>query len=364
MTGTDLKKTPLFSVYERYGGKLIPFGEWSLPVSFSGIKHEHLAVRQKAGLFDVSHMGEIRIRGKGALDLLQKAATNDAARLSDGQAQYSALLNEAGGIIDDIFVYRLQDSEFLLCVNATNVDADFQWIKSMAQDNVEVIDETDKWAQLALQGPKAIEILKRVSETDPAKIARLSIAELAVQGINVFAARTGYTGEDGFELFVSTDKAVKLWETLIQGGNEHGLVPCGLGCRDTLRLEMGYPLHGHDITTETNPLEAGLGWIVSPDKGDFVGRQALVDYKKAGIKRKRVALKMRGKVVAREHYPILVNDKIVGEITSGTRTPSLEQAVAMGYVTMNFTKPGQEVQIEVRNKPHSAVVVTLPFYKA
>ena len=362
MTHEQFKRTPLFSIYSDYGAKLIGFGAWELPVQFSGIKDEHLAVRSAAGLFDVSHMGEIRLRGPNALAVLQRLATNDAARLQPYSGQYSALLDAPGGILDDIIVYCLERDDYLLCVNANNIENDFQWLREQAKGAAEVVDESDAWAQVALQGPRAVEILGRLTDR-PELIRRFMLMPRQAAGVTVLAARTGYTGEDGFELFIPAGSAVPVWEALIQAGHGLGLKPCGLGARDTLRLEMGYPLHGHDISRETTPLEAGLEWIVAWDKGEFIGRPALARQKRDGLSKKRVGLAMTDPGIAREGYPILVGGKTVGKITSGTRTPSLDQAVAMGYVPVANSQAGQEVFVEIHGKARRARVTPWPFYR-
>jgi len=358
---TDLKRTPLFPAYEKYRPRLVDFGGWELPVQFSGIKDEHLATRNKAGIFDVSHMGEIRVSGPGALDLLQKAATNDVSRIEIGGAQYSAILNERGGIIDDVFVYRLHTEEFLLCVNAANQDADFEWLSGIEGVGYFIRDESSDWAQIALQGPLAAHIFTVASDNDAEGIARLSIAAARFGDVGVMAARTGYTGEDGFEIFVPAEDAVSVWDKLMAAGSPRGLVPVGLGARDTLRLEMGYPLHGHDITEETTPIEAGLSWIVAMDKDDFIGKDALVKQKRDGVEKKRVGFVMRESGVARDGYRIIAPHG-EGKVTSGTKTPSLDAAVGMGYVPAKDAMEGTEIKIEIRGKEKKAVVKKWPFY--
>ncbi len=359
---TDLKRTPLFPMHEKYGGRLVDFGGWELSVQFAGIKQEHLAVRNNVGIFDVSHMGEIRVTGNGAVPYLQYAATNDAERLRKGGAQYSAILDTEGGIIDDLFIYRLEDNDFLLCVNAANTDADYEWLVSIPHPDCEVINESDKWAQIAVQGPRAEEVVFRASQTDPSIIIHNKIGPLEINGANLWASRTGYTGEDGFELFLPPGNAVEVWENIMEAGEECGIVPCGLGARDTLRLEMGYPLHGHDISRETTPLEASLQWIVAGYKKDFIGKEALEKQKRQGVSRKRAGIVMEEAGVPREGYRI-VTPGGDGVVTSGTKTPSLESAIAMGYVPPDQAKPGAEVQVDVRGKLKKARISNWPFYK-
>lgn len=361
MNTEQFKHTPLFPVYAEFGARLIPFGAWELPVQFRGIKEEHLAVRSAAGLFDVSHMGELRLSGPSALAEIQRLTVNDASRLRPNFGQYSALLDSHGGIIDDIIVYCLAENDYLLCVNANNTATDFQWLKEKA-GRTEVWDESAEWAQVALQGPRALEVMRNCTER-PELIRRFMLMPRQVDGVTVLAARTGYTGEDGFELFIPAKQAVQVWRALLNAGEGLGLVPCGLGARDTLRLEMGYPLHGHDISRETTPLEAGLEWIVSWDKGDFIGREALLRQKQEGVKKKRIGFKMEAPGIPREGYPLWVSDRVVGKVTSGTRTPSLSAAVGMGYVPTEFSAAGQELQVEIRGQRKRARVVGWPFYR-
>jgi len=362
MTSEQFHHTPLSPVYARHGAKLIVFGAWELPVQFSGIKEEHLAVRMAAGIFDVSHMGEVRVRGAGALAALQRLTTNDAARLQPYQGQYSALLDPHGGIIDDIIVYCLDRDEYLLCVNANNIETDLRWIQDQVRSEAEVIDESPAWAQVALQGPAAVAIMQNCTER-PELIKRFMIMPRQVAGVTVLAGRTGYTGEDGFEVFIPAASAVEVWNALIQAGTGLKLKPCGLGARDTLRLEMGYPLHGHDISRDTTPLEAGLEWIVAWDKGEFIGREALLRQKREGARKKRIGFKMEEPGIPRDGYRILVQGKAVGKVTSGTRTPSLPAAIGMGYVPVEFSQPGQEIMVDIRDHPRRARITPWPFYR-
>jgi len=358
---SDLKRTPLFEVYKDHGAKLVDFGGWELPVLFAGIKEEHLAVRERAGIFDVSHMGEIFVKGPGALSLVQRAACNDAARLAAGRSQYSALLDDKGGIIDDVFVYRTGGDEYLLCVNAANTDRDFEWLKSIGPEGCEVDNRSGSLAQIAVQGPRAAEVVASAAGHDVTVIKRLEIAPVEIAGAKVLAARTGYTGEDGFELFAPADSAVEVWKALM-AVEECGPVPCGLGARDTLRLEMGYPLHGHDITQDTTPIEADLEWIVSMYKREFIGREALERQKKAGTVKKRVGLVMEEAGVPREGYRIVTRSG-EGKVTSGTKTPSLQKSVAMGYLPAEDAEPGETVEIEIRGKMKKARIEKWPFYR-
>lgn len=357
----ELKRTPLFAVYEKYRGRVVDFAGWELPVQFSGINDEHQAVRERAGIFDVSHMGEVFVRGPGALAFLEQASMNDASRLYPGKAQYSALLNASGGIIDDIYIYCLTELEYLICVNASNADKDFAWLASLAHPECELKNESAEWAQIAVQGPAAARIVERAAGASLAGIKRYHIGRARVAGVNVLPARSGYTGEDGFELFVPAKDAVKVWEALMQAGKDDRLAPCGLGSRDTLRLEMGYPLHGHDITEQTTPLEAGLDRFLALDKPEFVGKAALLRQKAEGLTRKRVGLVMTEPGVPRDGYKIKT-PRGEGKVTSGTKTPSLAMAIAMGYVPAADADPGTEVEIEIRGKLKKARVEPLPFY--
>ena len=362
MTSEQFHRTPLYPVYARHGAKLISFGAWELPVQFSGIKEEHLAVRSAAGIFDVSHMGEVRLRGPRALPALQRVSTNDAARLRLYSGQYSALLDPHGGIIDDIIVYCLAPDDYLLCVNANNTETDLRWIQEQVRDEAEVVDESPVWAQVALQGPAAVAIMQNCTER-PEVIRRFMLMPRQVAGVTVLAARTGYTGEDGFELFIPASAAVAVWEALLEAGAGLGLKPCGLGARDTLRLEMGYPLHGHDISRETTPLEAGLEWIVAWDKGNFIGREALLRQKQEGVRKKRIGFLMEEPGIPRDGYALLVEGRAVGKVTSGTRTPSLPAAVGMGYLPVEHSGAGREIMVQIREHPRRARVAPWPFYR-
>lgn len=358
----DLKRTPLFDVYERHGARLVDFGGWELPVQFSGITGEHLAVRRDAGIFDVSHMGEIRVSGPGALDFLQYAATNDASKLRIGQSQYSAILNEKGGIIDDIFVYRVLEQDYLICVNAANAEADFEWLSNIDKTGYFLRNESSDWGQIALQGPRAGEIFTEASDNDFFGIPRMGIATASFGPVKVLAARTGYTGESGVEIFMLPADAVKVWEALVAAGADKGLVPAGLGARDTLRLEMGYPLHGHDIGQETTPLEADLAWIVAMEKEDFIGKAALAEQLEKGLKQKRIGFVMKDSGIPRDGYKIAAPSG-EGRVTSGTKTPSAGKALGMGYVPAEDAAEGTEIEIDIRGKLKKAVVEKWPFFK-
>jgi len=360
---SDLKRTPLFPVYGPLGGRLVDFGGWELPVQFAGIKAEHLAVRAQAGIFDVSHMGEVRVKGPGALAFLQRVTTNDVARLADGHSQYSGLLNPEGGFIDDLFVYRLAADHYFLCVNAGNTDADFAWLSAQPHPDCAVENESPAWAQVAVQGPAAVAIVDDLAGGTVAGVPRLGIKSARLEGIETMCARTGYTGEDGFEIFVPAASGVALWDALLAAGQGRGLLPCGLGARDTLRLEMGYPLHGHDISPTITPVEAELNWIVAMKKGEFIGRAAIERQQREGVSRKRVGLVMIDPGIPRDHFKVFAPHG-EGVVTSGTKTPSLDAAIALAYVPVADAAAGTVVEVEIRGSRKKARVQKWPFYKA
>jgi aminomethyltransferase len=357
-----LKRTPLFELHKGLGARMVHFGGWEMPVRFSGINDEHIAVRTSAGLFDASHMGEIRVKGEGVIDFLQRVTCSDVERRKEGQAQYTALLNEPGGIIDDIIYYRISDKEFFLCVNAANTEMDFKWLNRNNLESLDIIDETEEWAQLALQGPKALEILEKVSSRRLGQVRPFSFIWMVISGVEVLAARTGYTGEDGFELFIPAHGAVTAWNELLEAGESHGLKPCGLGARDTLRLEMGYPLHGHDIAHETTPLDADLEWIVAWEKTNFIGRDALKMQKQKGPSIKRIGLEMVDQGIPREGCIIKAGGLTIGQVTSGTKTPCLKKPIAMGYIQTEYNKFEAELMVKIRGKLKKARIKELPFY--
>ncbi len=363
--GEPLRQTPLFPLYQRYGARTVPFGGWKLPVQFAGIISEHEAVRTAAGLFDVSHMGEIWIEGPQALAAVQHLTINDAARLTPGRIQYSAMANTEGGLVDDITVACFAPDRFMLCVNAANIEKDFRWIRAHLEafSGARAVDRSDATALLALQGPKAEEILRRLTYVDLAGLGYYHFTEGRVAGIRSVISRTGYTGEDGFELFVEAERGPDLWEELMAVGEALGLRPCGLGARDTLRLEMGYALYGQDIDDSTNPLEAGLGWITRLDKGEFIGREAIWREREVGLKTTLAAFVAGERGVPRHEYPILHHGKTVGTVTSGTMSPSLKMGIGLGYLPREVAEAGSEIVIKVRDRDLPAVVVTTPFYR-
>jgi aminomethyltransferase len=360
------KRTPFYQVHEKLGAKLIDFGGFDMPVQYQGIKQEHTAVRKRAGLFDVSHMGEIFVRGPKALDLIQKITINDASKLVPGKAQYTAMCYEDGGIVDDLLVYMFSDEEYMLVVNASNIEKDWDWIVSHNSMNADLENRSDDYALLALQGPKSIEILQKLTDTDVSAIKFYTFEEGSVAGEKgVIISATGYTGEKGFELYIDTKKAdaVKIWNELLTAGEEFGLEPAGLGARDTLRLEMGYALYGNDITKDTNPIEANLGWLTKLEKGDFIGKQAIAEVKEKGKTRKLTGFVIdEGRNVPRSGYRILDDDgNDIGFVTSGTQSISLNKGIGMGYIHVDHANEGESILIQIREKEVNATVTTPPF---
>ncbi len=358
-----IKRTPLFAEHVALGGKIVPFAGFEMPVQYpSGITAEHRAVREAAGLFDVSHMGEFVLWGPQALDLIQKVTINDTSRMEVGQAQYSAMCLDHGGIIDDLIVYRFED-RYMVVVNASNVAKDLAWIRAHAEGmDVDVEDRSDATGLIALQGPAAREILRPLADIDVDDVKYYRFLEGAVNGVPAVISGTGYTGEDGFELYVDAGVAVGVWRALMHAGEGKGLTPAGLGARDSLRLEVGYALYGNDLDEEHTPLESGLGWITKLDKGDFVGRKALLEQKEAGVPRRLVGFRVTGKAFPRPGYAILSEGEPVGVVTSGTVSPSLGHGVGMGYVPPELSKPDTAVQVDIRGRTVDAVVQRPPFY--
>ncbi len=357
------KKTPLYDLHLTLKGRMVPFAGYLLPVQYeTGVITEHKAVREACGLFDVSHMGELRIHGKDALRTINLLLTNDFSDLETGRVRYSPMCNAAGGIVDDLIVYKFADDDYLLVVNAANKDKDAAWIRSHLVGDAQMDDLSDSYAQLALQGPKSKEILSKVAgvEAFPTKYYSF-VPDMMVAGVPCLVSRTGYTGEFGYELYCAPDHAVKLAEALLEAGAELGLVPCGLGARDTLRLEAGMPLYGHEMNDEITPLEAGLDFFVKMNKPDFIGKSALVE--KGEPELTRVGLMLVDRGIAREHNDVYVNDQKIGETTSGTLAPYLNKAVAMARIDKKYAAPGIEVVIDVRGRKLKAEVVPMPFYQ-
>jgi aminomethyltransferase len=354
-------RTPLHDVHVRSGARMVEFAGWDMPVQYEGILAEHAAVRTRAGLFDVSHMGEVVFRGPKALEALNRVFTNDLGKVADGQAQYGCLCRESGGIVDDVVVYRRASDDLLVCVNASNRQKDFEWLAAHA-GGADVRNESDDWAQLALQGPKAADLLQRLTKVNLSALRTYRFSSGEVAGVPCLVARTGYTGEDGFELFCPPDRAAGLWESLIEAGKPEGLVPTGLGARDSLRLEMAYRLYGSDMDDSTTPLEAGLGWVVKLDKGDFVGRDALVKQREQGLQRKLVGFQLTDVGIARHGYPVVQDGRKVGEVTSGTKSPSLGTSVGLAYVPPALAAEGAEFGVDIRGRAARGRVVKTPFY--
>jgi len=352
-----LRRTPLYSAHLERHAKMAPFGGWEMPVQYSSIVEEHTAVRERVGLFDISHMGEVLVAGPNAERVLNHLLTNDVSAIAVGQAQYTLMCNERGGVIDDLIVYRVEPSVYLLVVNAANIEIDFAWMNAHANASAVFENESDKIAALALQGPNAPKLLA-------VDVAHFHVARLDVLGHECWVARTGYTGEDGFEILCDATDAVELWTSLLTRGRESGIKPCGLGARDTLRLEMCYPLNGSDMTEETTPIEAGLGKFVSFDKGEFIGRGALAAQKEKGVARKLVAFKMTEKSPPpRSHYAIVASGCRIGEVTSGTQSPTLGIGIGMGYIETAKAQIGSRVEIEIRGKNYPAVIEKKPLLK-
>jgi aminomethyltransferase len=358
-----LKKTALHGVHVESGARLVPFAGWEMPVQYQGVVDEHMAVRTRAGLFDVSHMGEIEVKGTEALAFLQRTTCNDVAKLKDGQAQYSAVTNPEGGFVDDVLVHRMEPERFLLCVNASNVEKVHRWLTSQAEEEVYVSDRSADFAQLALQGPAAAAIIGRVLGEAPVALKRYRFLARDIDGEPALIARTGYTGEDGFEIYLAPASAPAMWRRLIEEGKPEGLVPAGLAARDTLRLEAKMALYGNDIDATTSVLEADLGWIVSFEKGNFVGREVLARQRAEGPARLLVGFEMEGRGIARQGYPIRIAGREAGLVTSGTFAPFLKKNIGLAYLPAAVASPGNRFEVVIRDKPVPAVVVPTPFYR-
>ncbi len=358
-----LKQTPLNEVHRQLGAKMVDFGGWDMPVSYSGILDEHHAVRRAVGLFDVSHMGEIEIRGPEAFQLIDHVTPNQVSRLVEGQAQYSALLYEHGGFVDDILVHKVAANHYFLCVNASNQEKDYQHIVAHNRFNAEVDFASDRYALLAVQGPSSIATLKKLTATALDPIRYYHFVDGEVSGVPARIARTGYTGEIGFELYVAPSSAVRVWQAVLEAGQEFGIKPAGLGARNTLRLEAGMALYGHEIDASITPLEAGLGRIVKFEKGDFTGRKALLEQQEKGIKRLLTGFEMSGREIARDGYEILVEATPAGWVTSGGPSPTLNKNIGMAYLPMSCTQPGKPIHVVIRNRPVDATTRPFPFYK-
>jgi aminomethyltransferase len=361
----ELRKTPLHARHRAANARMVPFSGWEMPVEYSGITNEHMAVRTRAGLFDVSHMGEIEIAGKNALAAVQYISCNDASALAVGQAQYSGLLTPEGTFVDDILVYRLGPSHFMLVANASNVKKDFAWISEQIKTvgDAAAVDTSSRYALIALQGPASQEVLQPLTGVDLGDLRYYWFGFGEVAGARVTISRTGYSGEDGFEIFVPPNMADRVWQAILESGRSADVIPCGLGARDTLRLEAAMRLWGNDIDESTTVIEAGMDWIVGWDKGDFIGRGPLRDQKEKGLTRRLVGFEMIDRGIARHGYPVLAGERPVGVVTSGTQTPFLKKAIGMAYVPIDSALPGSELTIDVRGRASQARVVPIPFYK-
>ncbi len=363
-THTALKKVPLNDLHEKLGAKMVPFAGFNMPVRYSSDVEEHTTVRNAVGVFDVSHMGEFVLSGDKALDLIQKITTNDASLLEIGKAQYSCFPNGKGGIVDDIIVYRSGKKEYVLVVNASNIEKDWNWIKANNSEGVEMADLSEGMCLFAVQGPKALATLQKLTSVDLTTIPYYSFVTGTLAGSKeVYISNTGYTGAGGFELFVDANDALEVWNKIFEAGAEFGIKPIGLGARDTLRLEMGYCLYGNDIDDTTSPIEAGLGWITKFTK-NFIDSELLLRQKQEGVSRKLVGFEMIDRGIARGHYEIVnQQNEPIGVVTSGTQSPSVPRAIGMGYVAIEYAQPGKEIFIQIRNKPYKAQIVKLPFLK-
>ena len=380
MSTENLKKTPLNEVHRELGGKMVDFGGWDMPVQYTaGVIEEHLRTRTAAGLFDVSHMGEIWVEGTDAIAFVNRLTTNDVTKLVDGQAHYSAFTNEMGGVVDDLLVYRFDQGKLLLVVNAGTTDKDWDWITSHVSEpgavatgfvdsrpDVTLRNASSDYCQIAVQGPKAVGILQQLTETNLDEIKYYWFTTGHIDGVEAIISRTGYTGEDGFEVYAGAKFAVQLWNKLLEVGHYgdiDGILPAGLAARNTLRLESAMSLYGHELDDDITPLEAGLGWITKLQKGDFIGREPLAALKEQGLKRKLVGFEMTDRGIARDGFEIYINDEKVGYVTSGSPAPFLKKNIGLAFLPVEFANIGQEIKIDVRGKHLAAEVVSTPFYR-
>jgi len=364
----ELKKTPLNNLHRKMGGRMVDFGGWDMPVQYpAGTIAEHLRTRTHAGLFDVSHMGEIDVTGPEAVQFINRLTSNDASKLIDGQAQYSALTTPEGTVIDDLLVYRFAPDRFMLVVNAGTTEKDWDWIAShRGSESVELKNVSSDYCQLALQGPDALEILQALTDVPLADVKYYHFVEAKVDSVEAIVSRTGYTGEDGFEVYAAPDKGEQIWNKLLEAGafgSEEGVLPCGLAARNTLRLEAGMALYGHEIDETTTLLEANLGWICKLNKGDFIGRDALAKQKEEGVTKRLVGFAITDRGIARDGQDVLIEGARAGNVTSGSPAPYLKKNIGMAYVPAEFAKEGQQIQIDVRGKLTGAQIVKTPFYK-
>lgn len=359
-----MKNTALTEKHISLGAKIVPFAGYNMPVQYEGINAEHITVRTAVGVFDVSHMGEFILKGENALDLIQRVCSNDASKLYDGKIQYTCMPNNEGGIVDDLLVYQIDEKTYMLVVNASNIDKDWEWIQQHNNKQVEMHNISAQTSLLAIQGPKATDTLQSLTDIDLSSMDYYSFQKGVFAGVeNVLISATGYTGAGGFEIYFENQYANQIWDAVFEAGAAYGIKPIGLGARDTLRLEMGFCLYGNDINDETSPIEAGLGWITKFTK-DFTNAKALLAEKEAGIKQKLVGFEMIDRGIPRHDYPIVdAEGTVIGRVTSGTQSPSLQKAIGMGYVAKDFAKEGSEIYIDIRNNKIKAKIVKFPFYK-
>ncbi|AGK54875.1 glycine cleavage system aminomethyltransferase GcvT [Bacillus sp. 1NLA3E] len=363
---SQLKRTPLFDVYKQYGAKTIDFGGWELPVQFSGIKEEHEAVRTKAGIFDVSHMGEIDVTGPDSLAYLQKMMTNDVSQLNIGSAQYTAMCYENGGTVDDLLIYKLAKDHFLLVVNASNIEKDFQWLTKHLNGDVRLVNFSEKTAQLALQGPAAERVLQKLAKgTNLSEIGFFQFqTDVMLNEAQALVSRTGYTGEDGFEIYCDTEDVATIWNDILAVGSADGVIPCGLGARDTLRFEAMLALYGQELSSDITPIEAGIGFAVKVNKeADFIGKSVLKAQRENGASRKLVGLEMIDRGIPRHGYPVFKDGRKIGEVTTGTQSPTLKRNIGLALLQVEYTPLGTVVEVEIRGKQLKAQIVKMPFYK-
>lgn len=363
-----MKKTALYENHKKSGAKIVEFAGWMMPVEYEGgLRQEHLAVRSAVGIFDVSHMGEVEIKGTDAKEFCQKLTSNNINKADSGQAQYSVFCNNNGGAVDDVISYKFSDDHFLVCVNAANTDKDYGWVLQIKEEFgflSEVINSSSEYSQIAIQGPNAQNLLVKMMGEGIASIKRFRFDKIGWNGADIIVARTGYTGEDGFEVFVGWDSGPHLWEELIKHGQGFGLKECGLGCRDTLRLEMGYPLYGNELNDTTNPIESGLGFFVKSkdDDNDFIGKEAILKQLQSGLEKKLVGFIMTDPGIARNGYNIIQDEKVVGTVSSGTRSPSLSKSIGMGLINISCNE--KNLCVDIRNKNRKIEIVDIPFYKS
>ncbi|MFQ5901552.1 MAG: glycine cleavage system aminomethyltransferase GcvT [Thermodesulfobacteriota bacterium] len=358
------KHTPLYNIHRELGARMVTFAGWRMPVQYTGVAEEHLAVRNAVGLFDVSHMGEIEVSGPQAMESIEYLTTNKASMLSPGGVQYTILCYDNGGVVDDVILYKLSDNRFLFCVNASNIEKDYNWIRErVGNKDVEVENRSDSFAQFALQGPFSEPLLQKLCKEALSQLNYYRFIVCDIKGVPSIVSRTGYTGEDGFEIYIPAETSQEIWKKLLKKGEEYSIKPCGLGARDTLRQEMCYPLYGHELKENINPLEAGLGWVIKFDKGSFVGKEALVESQRRGIKRRLIGLKMLDKGIPRADYRLFFEGKEVGYVTSGSMSPSLRIAIGIGFVESPFSNTNQEFFVEIRGRLARARVVKTPFFQ-